>query len=659
MENKNNTKFIKTDILLNYIFAFSILSGLFYLSYRLIGFAIQISDKGEYLHLLSLIGLFLFSVFLAYGGLVYIFARHGYFKRLEQHYPPPRSVVENYFVKHRAPSLIILLPSYKEEIPVIRQSLLSCALQNYPNRHVVLLIDNPPNCPKLEETKSLVVDLNNSLKIQHQKMHQVAMQFQERIIQNSSVAYEKEVLIKIYQEIRDWFIQQAKNYPKKDHTDDTFINLTFNVRSEDLKQKIDFLKKENLDIHMIEKEYKLLENMFKVDITSFERKQYHNFSHASNKSMNLNSYLSVLGKNYKKSEENGRVILKECHVDESEYQFSDTEYVSVLDADSILTYDYSSRLIYEMEQPHFAKTAVIQTPYSAFPNPPGVLEKIAGATTDMQYMIHQGFTYFGATFWVGANALIRKKALEDIVEHRIENNYRISRYVQDRTVIEDTESSIDLSSKGWQLYNFPERLSYSATPPDFGALIIQRKRWANGGLIILPKVLACMFKEPFSLKKMKESFFRIHYLLSIPAVIFSLVLMQFSSVSLQNFPLEGSLLTMPYLIIYGRDLRLFGYCFSDLFRIMSLNIVLIPVNLAGVLQSLKQIIFGKQTLFCRTPKISGLTPIPLIYLFAILCMFLFEITSTILNSSIGDGIVTLFLGYGLISLFDLKKMCRT
>ena len=57
-------------------------------------------------------------------------------------------------------------------------------------------------------------------------------------------------------------------------------------------------------------------------------------------------------------------------------------------------------------------------------------------------------------------------------------------------MIEDTESSVDLGIKGWTLFNYPERLSYSATPPDFGSLCIQRQRWANGGLLILSKFRA-------------------------------------------------------------------------------------------------------------------------------------------------------------------------
>ncbi len=60
--------------------------------------------------------------------------------------------------------------------------------------------------------------------------------------------------------------------------------------------------------------------------------------------------------------------------------------------------------------------AIAQTPYSAFPGAATRLERIAGATTDLQHIVHQGLTYYDATFWVGANAVIRKKALDQIAE---------------------------------------------------------------------------------------------------------------------------------------------------------------------------------------------------------------------------------------------------
>src|SRR5699024_6329649 len=111
----------------------------------------------------------------------------------------------------------------------------------------------------------------------------------------------------------------------------------------------------------------------------------------------------------------------------------------------------------------------------------------------VQRLLHQGYTRFHGTFWVGANAVLRVQALEDIRQPFTERGHRLFRYIQDRTVIEDTESTIDLIRCGWTLWNHPEVLAYSATPSDFGALVIQRRRWACGGLLVLPKAIAVLF----------------------------------------------------------------------------------------------------------------------------------------------------------------------
>ena len=66
-------------------------------------------------------------------------------------------------------------------------------------------------------------------------------------------------------------------------------------------------------------------------------------------------------------------------------------------------------------------------------------------------MIHQGFSAHDATFWVGANAVIRKRALDQIATTSWEEGLPRHRYVHDRTVIEDTESSVDLAAAGWTL----------------------------------------------------------------------------------------------------------------------------------------------------------------------------------------------------------------
>jgi hypothetical protein len=264
-----------------------------------------------------------------------------------------------------------------------------------------------------------------------------------------------------------------------------------------------------------------------------------------------------------------------------------------------------------MEQPENARVGVVQTPYSAIPHPTSLLERTAGATTDIQYLIHQGFTHYRATYWVGANALVRKAALDEISVVAEERGFPIRRYIQDRTVIEDTESTVDLVARGWQLHNYPDRLAYSATPPDFGALFIQRQRWANGGLLILPKLLRYLLAaRGASRGRLAEGFMRFHYLVSICAVNLGLVFLIVN-------PLRGDLnsawlplAAAPYYLLYGRDLQRLGYAKIDVLRVYALNLALIPINLAGVGKSLQQALTGKKIPFGRTPKVLGRTSAP-------------------------------------------------
>ena len=206
--------------------------------------------------------------------------------------------------------------------------------------------------------------------------------------------------------------------------------------------------------------------------------------------MNLNSYIGLMGGSYREVATPAGRFLMPAGDGESDLVVPDPDYVLTIDADSVILPEYCLRLVHLLEREENQKVAVAQSPYSAFPGAATRLERIAGATTDLQHIIHQGMTYHNATFWVGANAILRKRALADIEQIEYKGEFKIYRYISDRTVIEDTESTIDLAADGWTLHNYRERLAYSATPPDFGSLCIQRHRWANGGLLILPKLLA-------------------------------------------------------------------------------------------------------------------------------------------------------------------------
>jgi cellulose synthase/poly-beta-1,6-N-acetylglucosamine synthase-like glycosyltransferase len=564
--------------------------------------------------------------FLIYGNLVYQFARLGYMKRLLSHRSAPRQELDRIY-DDEAPALAILVPSYKEETRIVKQTLLSAALQEYPNRRVVLLIDDPPtprdqdSLSALLAARALPQEVQRILDIPAAELEAEFVNYSSRKERGLVKTEECLRLATLYNEVAAWFAEQAQSYPIHDHTDMWFVKKTFEERSQfHFRRALEMeLAAGNgsgdLDDSALEREYKRLASLFKVELTVFERKRYANLSHEANKAMNLNSYIGIMGRSHRESEKNGSVYLEHSHSEEDIF-VPDADYLITLDADSILLPEYALRLIHVMNQPGNERLAVIQTPYNAIPNPAGELERIAGATTDIQYIIHQGFTRHNATYWVGANALLRKKALEDIRTEVEERGFRVTRYIQDRTVIEDTESSIDLIHLGWELYNYPERLAYSATPPDFGSLLIQRRRWSNGGLIIAPKLFRYFFKGARPYRRTGEGFMRFHYLISITGVSIGLLLMLLCPFEQNLRSVWLPLTAIPYYFFYGRDLMLSGYKVGDLFRVYALNLLLLPVNLGGVLKSIQQAWTGEKIPFKRTPKVTGRTVAPALYILA-------------------------------------------
>ena len=560
--------------------------------------------------------------FLVYGNLCYQVARLGRLRRVEE-YRASRTVDAGACFGADAPGLTILVPSYKEEIAVIRQTLLSAALQVYPNKRVVLLLDDPPS-PKARQdqaalwaARSLPFDLQTLLASPYRHVTAARSAFRSR--QSCDLATLNEECVSLADCFRwtaEWFEMQAKLAPIDSHTDAWFVEHILaqpahacreqatqwfarrthvsEVQAETLRQDIDTA-------------YAQLAARFEVEFDVFERKQYRNLSHEPNKAMNLNSLLGLMGKRVKPVLRKDGLYLEETNSSGGRL-IPDTPYVITLDADSLLEPHYAGTLVRLMEQPEHARVAVAQTPYSAFPNAPGVLERTAGATTDIQYFVHQGFTRFGATFWVGANALLKKSALEDICTVEREGTKTVRRYIQDRTVIEDTESTVDLLSKGWSLYNHPERLAYSATPPDFGSLVIQRARWANGGLIIFPKLLSFLSRAPKQPKTIVQALLQTHYLTSLAFAPLSVLLLLVIPFSSDLMSIWMPLAAFPYFALYARDLAAMGYRPGrDLIRVYALNLLLIPVHLTGAVTSVRQALAGTKIPFRRTPKVSGRT----------------------------------------------------
>ena len=557
------------------------------------------------------------------SAVAYLISRLGFFYRTRTQHRASRAALDEFF-DVTTPALTTIVPSYQEDFRVIRNTLLSAALQEYPDKRVVLLIDDP-FVPKTAEAagqlaaaRALPEEISRLLAAPASRFGRALEAFEARCTRGEQPGPGSMIaLASDCNEAAIWLERLAADQEIIDHTDAFFAGEVVLRQAGSLRAVAQALVDSAdegvvLEQQMLRRLYRRLVWTFRVEVTSFERKRYVSLSHEPNKAMNLNSYLGLMGGSYREVRTEGGTALVSCRPGQGTLDIPDPDYVVTLDADSVLLPEYCLRLVHLLEQGQYRDVAIAQTPYTAFPGAATRLERIAGATTDLQHIVHQGLTYYDATFWVGANAVIRKRALDEIAETSYLGDWEIRRYIKDRTVIEDTESTIDMGTRGWGLFNCPERLSYSATPPDFGSLCIQRRRWANGGLLIVPKLRRQSRARRAAGQRVRfgEVFLRWNYMASIAwSSVSLLVLLTFPFSATLISPMLG-LMALPYFAAMASDLRYCGYKRLDVLRIYGFNLILLPVNLAGTLSSIVQGITASKAPFLRTPKVRNRTVVP-------------------------------------------------
>ncbi len=564
---------------------------------------------------------------LAASATAYLFGRLGFYYRARRHRRVPRATIDEFFAERR-PRMTALVPSYQEEPNVILMTLLSTALQEYPDLRVVLLIDDPPS-PRYSEPRRLLdsaaalpAEVERLLSEPSRRFEQALRRFEAEVDPQAAVGAEQATaLAGEYEFAAEWLRGLAGQYQVTDHNERFFADHVLGQLANDLALTGRALRAAaaddpgKLSTARLAQLYRRLAWTFRAEISSFQRKRYASLSAEPNKAMNLNSYIGLMGGSYAEVQTPSGLNLIPAGEAEPDLAVPECDYVLTIDADSVILPEYCLRLVHLLEREEHSRVAVAQSPYSAFPGAATSLERIAGATTDLQHIIHQGMTYHAASFWVGANAILRKSALEDIEEVEYEGQFEVRRYISDRTVIEDTESTIDLAAHGWSLHNYPERLAYSATPPDFGSLCIQRHRWANGGLLIVPKLVRAVRRRRQREERTKvgELLLRLNYMASIFwSSLFVLCLMV--------IPFNGHLISpltyaiaLPYFLAMAVDLRYCGYRGLDAARIYGFNLLLLPVNLAGSGSSIVQALTGAKGKFKRTPKVRNRTIPALVY----------------------------------------------
>src|SRR5665213_3678881 len=81
-------------------------------------------------------------------------SRLGFFYRVRSHHRVMRRELEEFF-DLSIPTLTAIIPSYQEDTRVVRNTLLSAALQEYSEKRIVLLIDDPP-APRRRHAQQLL-----------------------------------------------------------------------------------------------------------------------------------------------------------------------------------------------------------------------------------------------------------------------------------------------------------------------------------------------------------------------------------------------------------------------------------------------------------------------------------------------------------------------
>lgn len=424
------------------------------------------SGQARTIDVVAVVAVLATTAVLSFSAVTYLVIRDGALVRLATHQRADRRELDAHFAGGEQ-TMTVLVPSYAEEPRVVRATLWSAALQEFPSLDVVLLLDDQPN----PSDPAVLTKLNRTRELTHQI--QAALEEPAKLFAGDLATAEAKVagcglarggtlsarrIEGLYRYASGWLTSMAAAEEVVDHADEFLVDQVLLTLARDLHEVADEIRDVRrfdlpgpLGLALIRR----LVNIFTVTLDVFERKRYASLSDEANKAMNLNSYIGLMGHSFVEEEVwggadvldhtagDGQLVLRRCGPgDTPDRVVRAPDYILTLDADSLLVPDYCVRLVHHLEQPGNERVAVIQTPYSSYSGAPSALERVAGMTTDLQHLQHQGRTAFDATFWVGANAVIRTRALDDIVQIRTEQGpagpREIRTYIQDRTVIEDT-----------------------------------------------------------------------------------------------------------------------------------------------------------------------------------------------------------------------------
>lgn len=446
----------------------------------------------------------------------YLVLRARALRRVRDHRRATRTELDAAF-RFGRPRMTVLVPSGGAEPARVSAALWSAALQEFPDLSLVLLIDDlhpadPAARARRDATRRLPSEIAWALAEPHALCAEALEAF--RSAPGPDVqADEVWRLVVTYERAVQWLWDVAASRPATGHDDAFLVDQVFLALAEELlteaRRLRDRLDREDLPtaVAVLDAHQRLV-RLFSARLDYAE----------------------------------GRGLPADLVV-------PDTDYVLVLEPDSLLVSEYGLRLVHELRRPGNADVVAIRAPHGAFPGAPTLVERVAGATLDLQHLHQLGTTSFDATPWAEGNAILRGEAVEDLVGSSAE-------------------------PRRWRLLTYPERLSYSATPPDFGSLVLQR---------VQPGQVPGRSDHPRSFSWTN---------LAVPLLMLIPALDRLLSPAL-------FLAAVPFLVAQALDLRRVGHRARDVWWVQALNLVLLPVNLVGAIACLEAVV-ARRFPFVRT-----------------------------------------------------------
>jgi cellulose synthase (UDP-forming) len=276
----------------------------------------------------------------------YLLARLGYLQRVRDHRRTPRALIDAAFDESN-PTLTVIVPSYREQPHVIRQTLLTAALQEFPSLRLVLLIDDPPNphdpdaLRLLEAARALPEQLAALLEPPRRRFEEALDAFESIGPESPITAADIELCAATYDEAATWLRSFTAGEEVVDHVDGFLVHEVLNRLVADLGGVARALGQAvaadaEISAARIRHLYRRLVWIFRADLTSFERKRYASLSHEPNKAMNLNSYIGLMGGRYRLRNTPRGTIHLPVRGGAFDLEVPDPDYVLTLDADSVL-----------------------------------------------------------------------------------------------------------------------------------------------------------------------------------------------------------------------------------------------------------------------------------------------------------------------------------